>query len=575
MSIKIAADLTLPLDMATEATAILARRGRGKTYTASVVAEELAAAGQPFVVLDPTGAWWGLRSSADGKKPGLDVTILGGEHGDVPLEPTAGKLIASFVVDNPGAYVLDLSGFESNAAQDRFVTAFAERLYRAKANDRSPLTLIVDEADSFAPQRPMPGQQTMLGAFEAIVRRGRIRGLGCILITQRPAVLNKNVLTQAGLLIVLGITAKLDRDAIDDWVRGHATEEERKAVMGSLAGFGVGEAWVWWPTEDVLKRVQVRKRRTFDSSATPKAGERVGPVTFAPVDLDELKEAIASTIEKAKADDPSVLRARIKELEAELRKRPTEQVVETVVERVEVPVLQPELVDELRRGAATAIEAGRAVQEALDRWGRSAGAAAAATSPARGGATTTGAGRAEPTSRRRRGGPESAPTSPGSGGIALGKGERTVLAVLAQWPQGRTYNELAFLAGYSAKASTLGVILAKLRRLGYVTEGQPVMLTEEGLEAAGGAQPLPSGQELLNHWLGHPRMGEGERKVLLALIEAYPEALDHEELCERTGYSPGASTIGVILSKLRKLGLVEKGARRVVPEFMESIGGGG
>ena len=43
----------------------------------------------------------------------------------------------------------------------------------------------------------------------------------------------------------------------------------------------------------------------------------------------------------------------------------------------------------------------------------------------------------------------------------LGKGERAVLRVIAQWPDGRTHNELAFLAGYSAKASTLGVILGK------------------------------------------------------------------------------------------------------------------
>lgn len=49
------------------------------------------------------------------------------------------------------------------------------------------------------------------------------------------------------------------------------------------------------------------------------------------------------------------------------------------------------------------------------------------------------------------------------------------------------------------------------------------------------------------------------------------EELDNAELCERTGYSPTASTMGVILSKLRKLGLVEKGARRIAPEFEEAI----
>jgi hypothetical protein len=50
-----------------------------------------------------------------------------------------------------------------------------------------------------------------------------------------------------------------------------------------------------------------------------------------------------------------------------------------------------------------------------------------------------------------------------------------------------------------------------------------------------------------------------------------PDALSHQELCERTGYSPDASTMGVILSKLRKLGLVEPGARRVPDSFMEAI----
>jgi len=84
-------------------------------------------------------------------------------------------------------------------------------------------------------------------------------------------------------------------------------------------------------------------------------------------------------------------------------------------------------------------------------------------------------------------------------------------------------------------------------------------------------QQLPTGPDLLDHWLKHPRMGGGEAKVLQALIDAYPEALTHAELCERTGYSPDASTIGVILSKLRKLGLVENGARRVPDSFMEAI----
>jgi hypothetical protein len=158
-----------------------------------------------------------------------------------------------------------------------------------------------------------------------------------------------------------------------------------------------------------------------------------------------------------------------------------------------------------------------------------------------------------------------------SGEIKLGKGERTVLNVLAQYPAGRTYKELAFLAGYSAKASTLGVILANLRRANYVTRSGDPRLTETGLQSLGHVDALPSGPELLDHWLRHPRMGQGERTVLRTLIDLYPNEPSHEELCEITGYSSIASTMGVILAKLRKLGLVEKGARRLAQEFYTSI----
>jgi DNA helicase HerA-like ATPase len=78
--------LTLPLDAVSRTFGILAVRGAGKSNTAAVMAEEMFAAGLPFVVIDPVGSWYGLRSSADGTSPGLPIPIFGGKHGDVPLE---------------------------------------------------------------------------------------------------------------------------------------------------------------------------------------------------------------------------------------------------------------------------------------------------------------------------------------------------------------------------------------------------------------------------------------------------------------------------------------------------------
>src|SRR6266571_567563 len=98
-----------------------------------------------------------------------------------------------------------MSQFDSNAAQDRFARDFAVRLYQRKKKqpNPTPLHLFVDEADSFAPQVAGHDQKAMLGAFESLVRRGRMAGIGTTLVTQRPAVLNKNVLTMTECLIVI------------------------------------------------------------------------------------------------------------------------------------------------------------------------------------------------------------------------------------------------------------------------------------------------------------------------------------------------------------------------------------
>jgi DNA helicase HerA-like ATPase len=75
--LTIATNLKLPIDVAGQTIALLGIRGSGKTNTAGVIAEELLDHNHPIVVIDPTDAWWGLRS-------GYPVFIFGGSHGDIP-----------------------------------------------------------------------------------------------------------------------------------------------------------------------------------------------------------------------------------------------------------------------------------------------------------------------------------------------------------------------------------------------------------------------------------------------------------------------------------------------------------
>lgn len=342
--LQIAEDFALPLDAITETFAVLAARGAGKTHTSSVLVEEVVRAGHPAVIIDPLGVWWGLRSSATGKQAGLPVVIFGGEHADLPLEETQGAVIAEAVVEGRFPAIIDLSLLSKSAAR-RFNADFLETLYR---RNRNPLLLVVDEADLLAPQRTMPDTARVLGAMEDVVRRGRARGLGCVLITQRPAVLNKDVLSQASVLVALRMSGKHDVAAIDEWIRLHADEDEARELKASLPSLAVGTAWVWSPGWlGVLRKVKIRRRSTFDSSATPKVGqERIVPTRLADIDLTSLGAKLAEAKAVTERNDPAALRRklaaaekRIGELTAQRAAVP-ERTVEVPVEvRVEVPVL--------------------------------------------------------------------------------------------------------------------------------------------------------------------------------------------------------------------------------------------
>lgn len=140
-TLELGHDFSVPLDVLTSAIGVIGVRGSGKTTTAGVLVEEAIGAGVPCVITDPTGAWYGLKSSADGKNAGLPVYVFGGEHADVPLEPDSAKIVARFVVEKRVPVVLDLS-LMSKGQQIRFVADFHEDVYH---RNREPLLVVVDE----------------------------------------------------------------------------------------------------------------------------------------------------------------------------------------------------------------------------------------------------------------------------------------------------------------------------------------------------------------------------------------------------------------------------------------------
>jgi hypothetical protein len=311
MKLRISDDLVLGADFVTSTQAILAQKGKGKSYTAAVEAEELLDAGQLIVIVDPTDAHFGLRSSPDGRSTGYPIAVFGGDHGDVQLEPGGGAVLAEAIVRERFSAIVCTETM-TKGEELRFIGDFLETLYR---KNREAMHLFLDEADIFAPQQPFGGEMKTCGATDDIVRRGRKKGIGCTLITQRASVLNKNVLSQADMLLALGCSHNLDLDAIDKWVRRNANAELAKQMMASLPSLPVGEAWAWNPSQNLFKRVTIRRRQTFDSGATPKAGEKKRePKILAPIDIARLGKTMAEAVERQKANDPKELKAEIARL---------------------------------------------------------------------------------------------------------------------------------------------------------------------------------------------------------------------------------------------------------------------
>lgn len=313
--------------------AFVGTTGSGKTYTAKGGVERKLAAKERVVIIDPLDVWWGLALNVDGKTASpyrsdtvagtsQQLVIFGGKHADMQITENGGKLLGEAVATAKESCIISLGGLRTEAARRRFMVGFLDALYEHTDPEVSePYTLVVDEADLFAPQKPFGGHAEMLlHLMEEIVRRGRVRGFLPWLISQRPAIVNKNVLSQVDGMVAMQLTGAHDRGAIEAWIEGHADKRETKELLASLATFHQGTGLLWVPRDGILETMTFPQNATFDSSRTPKRGEKKKAHKLRPLNLGKLKDMLASVEAETKANDPNALRKQVADLQAQLRK---------------------------------------------------------------------------------------------------------------------------------------------------------------------------------------------------------------------------------------------------------------
>jgi len=264
--------VTVPPEYITKVISVLAMRGAGKTYAAGVISEELIDYlnskennNANLVIIDPVGAHWGLRSH-------YPIHIIGGDHGDIDIDLDSGKLFAEMVNKFNLNVILDVSQYQ----QDEMVQFIADFLVRYYQVTKTPTHIIIEEADVFAPQRmTSKAQRSSLAAVDTVVRRGRGRGIGVTMITQRPAVLNKNVLTQSDGALIMNMTGETDLKVIGEYLNSAgARKNEIADYIEKIMKFNKGQGLLFSPSWlKEIKIISIRKKVSFHAGAEPKLGE--------------------------------------------------------------------------------------------------------------------------------------------------------------------------------------------------------------------------------------------------------------------------------------------------------------
>jgi hypothetical protein len=237
--------------LVTGRTCVLGASGSGKSYAVGVVCEEMCKNRVPFALVDTEGEHVGLKEKYEVVWVGEDDRCDLNWRSFDPAE--AGRLI----LDAPPV-LLDVSETDDPQAKvGRLVSA----IYEQVSIHRTPYLLIIEEADKFVPQY---GDRVQV--IGEVARRGRKRGLGMMVCTQRPSLVDKNVLSQCNNQLIGRLVLKNDLQAVEQFFPGRGLPEQ---ITSLPPGFFYAAGGL--STMPVC--VKIRERETSHGGSAPKLGE--------------------------------------------------------------------------------------------------------------------------------------------------------------------------------------------------------------------------------------------------------------------------------------------------------------
>lgn len=209
---------------------VTGKRGSGKSFTAGVMMEEFHRLGLQFVCFDALDAHGGLD-----QLPRVE-SIKPGEGQSIDMKSLVDRLKTT-----DKSLVIKMGGL-SLPKQQELIGDYCEALIEARLG--KGLHTVFEECQDFVPQvgRPI--------SFDPIVRLcklGRALGYGATLVSQRPAGVNKEALSQASVYLVHNVINNRDLKTLDEQLSFGTDKRLIKKILSGIASARKGECVAYAP----------------------------------------------------------------------------------------------------------------------------------------------------------------------------------------------------------------------------------------------------------------------------------------------------------------------------------------
>ena len=241
------------VDVLTGRSFITGKSGSGKSNTASVVIENLLSNGLPVMIVDTDGEYYGLKEAYEILHAGAD------DECDIVVSPEHAEKLATLALEQNVPIILDVSGYLEESVANELLLEVTKHLFAKEKRLKKPFLLVVEECHEYIPEGG--GMDETGKMLIKVGKRGRKHGLGIVGISQRPADVKKDFITQCDWLCWHRLTWDNDTKVVG-------------RILGSTYASAVedlrdGEAFLMTDWDESIRRIQFHRKQTFDAGATP------------------------------------------------------------------------------------------------------------------------------------------------------------------------------------------------------------------------------------------------------------------------------------------------------------------